>query len=303
MPKPYIPYVYLRDFDMVAPKDRILTMPLGQGPPFRPLASAKRGKALPVIEEMHRWMANVPGEVYANETVVQPSGAWVDIRQVPPAALVECLRFTIPRPAPVTLVFHPWTNEDIRFRRCLKLLAEVDSFNPVDYFRQGRLFIEWGVGQARNWTYCDVGPGALQIPNCSWLTVSAWTHTQPLVLAATAQIGYSHSNLDATWSCQIARDVVAVTHDFTLPPYARDATGYFDGNGLAAEAIMTLADFGGADYQEFRLRSSITPNPQTIPVHPIRVPLTGSSDVLRLRVTNLGTGAFARQTAVCTVRL
>lgn len=287
---------------MVAPKHSILTMPLGQAPPFRPLPSAKRRKALPVIDEMHRWMADVPGETYANEVNVVGTGAWVDVRTAPPAPLTEVLRFTIPRPAPVTLIFHSWFPEDDRFRRAMRLNAEVQTTNPVFNLSWGRLFIEWGVGQARNWTYVDLASGSLQIPNASWVIVSAWTHSQNCTLAATAQIGYSHSNLDTTWTASIFTDVVG-NFQVTLPPYSRELSGYLAANGLPAAANLVMQDFGGVNVQTFLLRSAVTPNPQTIPVHPIRATLTGGASLVIMNVTNIGTGPEARCTSVATVRL
>lgn len=291
-------------------------MPLGQGPRFKPLSSAKRKRVVSVDQEIRRWMANAPGETYANEVTVRASGPWANINLAPPApGLTEVLRLTLPKPEPVTITFHPWVYEEdvgpppvqifTRFRRALRLYAHVQSAAfPAQSALEGRIVLEFGAGKARNWTYLDAAPGALQIPNCTWLSVSGWSNLSDFVLAATAQVGISHAPLDATWSQILLENVGGVAQINAPPHYAREVTGYFYGAGLAAQGYLVLQDALLTPFQYFLMRSAVTPNPGVIPYSPVRVPLAGGVAAITTGIINPGAPAgLCTCTAVCQVRL
>lgn len=306
MPQPYIPYVYIKDLDMVAPKDSILTMPLGQARRFEPLPSARRRRFIRTEDDLRAWLADAPGETFANEVVVNPTGAWPNVALVPPApGLTEVLRLTLPRPEPISLVLHPWVNDISRFRQSIRMYAELASTNfPAMFAINGRVFVEFGVGQARNWTYLDAAPGGLQIPNATWLAVSAWSHTTAFRLAATAQVGYSHGPLDATWS-QTVVDNIQSGIVRQPPHYSRDVTGYFHCPGdLAGVGNLWLQDGLLNVFQHFLMRSAVTPNPQVIPYAPVKIPLAGGVALINNQIFNPGAPAVQCScTSVCTVRL
>lgn len=298
---------------MVAPIERILTMPLRQAPRFKPLPSARRLKVLTVQTESRRWMANAPGENYAREVTVLATGAWPNIQLAPPADLTEVLRVTLEKPDPVTLYFHPWVYEEdaalnqifTRFRNSQRLYAHVQSAAfPAMNVLEGRIIIEFGVGKARNWTYLDVAPGALQIPNCNWLAVYGWSNVTNYVLACTAQVGYSHAPLDCTWSQIIVENVGGVAIVNRPPHYAREVTGYFYGGGLAAQGNLILQDALLTPFQYFLMRSAVTPNPPVIPYAPVNVPLAGGVAAINSGILNPGApAALCTCTATCRVRI
>lgn len=291
---------------MVAPKEPLLVMPFGQGPKFKPLPSAARKRALTTITELRRWFINLPGETYANEILVQPTGAWPAVNLAPPAPLAEVLRFTLPTPEPVSLVLHAWVDEDTalvgdRFRRQLRMIAELEHVGLAALEQlNGRFIVEWGVGKARNWTYCDLAPGSLQIPNANWVSVSAWTRTLPARVAATAQVGTVHAPADCTWSFLLADTNPNLSGRFP-PPYARNLTGYFAAQGLAGEGKVILSDFLN-NFMEWLMRSAVTPNPVVIPYAPVSVPIAGSVFFIGNQIVNAGTAA-AFCTSVVTVRV
>lgn len=275
---------------MVAPKERILTMPLRQGPRFKPLPSAKTKPALTVVSEIRRWFKNVAGETYANEVLIPASGAWASPLVAPPAPLVEALRLTLPSPEPIALTIHVWVNEQGRFRRQARFAAEIESALALYDQMFGRVMIEWGVGKARNWTYVDAAPGSLQIPNASWLAVSGWSHSLPYILAATAQVGYTQGPSNATWTFMLQDSVPALSGRFP-PPYGRDITGYFVSPGLAGVGKISLADGVGSNFQEFLMRPAITPNPAVIPYPPVSVPMGGHVFFVGNEIVNAGGGS------------
>jgi hypothetical protein len=299
---------------MVAPKKPLLTMPLGQARRFEPLPSAKRKRVLTVESESRLWMANAPGENYAREVTVQATGAWANIQLPPPApGLTEVLRVTLEKPDPVTIFFHPWIYEEdaalnqifTRFRFAQRLYAHVQSAAyPAMNALEGRIILEFGVGKARNWTYLDVAPGALQIPNCNWLAVYGWSNVTNFVLAATAQVGYSHAPLDCTWSQIIVENVGGVAIVNRPPHYAREVTGYFYGGGLAAEGNLALQDALLTPFQYFLMRSAVTPNPPVIPYAPVNIPLAGGVAAINSGIVNPGViPALCTCTATCRVRV
>lgn len=286
---------------MVAPKDAILTMPLGQGPSFKPLPSAKKAKTVNVQSELRRWFTNLAGEVYANEVAVPATGAWVSPLVAPPAPLTEVLRITLPTPEPIALTFHCWVADNRRFRWQARFAAEIDTALGALNQVFGRILIEWGVGKARNWTYIDAAPGSLQIPNASWVAVSGWSHSLGYLLAATAQIGYTQGPSDATWTFLLCDNAPNLQGRFP-PPYGRDITGYFVSSGLAGVGKISLADGLGNNYQEWLMRSAVTPNPPVIPYPPAKVPIGGHCYFIGNEIVNAG-GATAYTSSVVTVRI
>lgn len=242
---------------------------------FKPLYSGKRKKPpIPVVDDRRMFYGDLPGIVQGNEVTLIPSGAWPNIRANAPA-LQEVLRLTLERPEPVTVYFHPWVGQTERFRESIKFYAHASApaLAIVEQL-QGRIFIEWGVGQARNWTYCDLAPGSLSIPSCSWLSVSGWIHTATTVqLAASAQIGYLHPKADCNWTALYVNQV-AGGYTVQGPNFARELTGFFYSTDVLAEGAIAYQQAFAQPAQYWLMRPAITPNPPTIPFPPVKVPIS-----------------------------
>lgn len=272
---------------MTTPVSSPVTFRLGQGPKFKPLPSARRRRAFTAISDLREWVANLPGETFGNEILVPATGAWPNVFLQPPRPLTEVLRLTLPRPEPLTLTIHPWSTNAERFRRATRRMAHVNSnvggpFDPLD--DEGRVFIEWGTGRSRNWTYVDAGPGSLQIPMASHLRVSAWCRTVPFIIAASAEPGYSHGGMDCTWTAHLAW-VGALANWPTIPPhFAREITGYiYSTTELNAVGQIELGGANLSRLQLWEMRPAITPNPPPIPYPPVKVPLSGGVSNIFLR--------------------
>lgn len=272
--------------------------------PFRPLYSGPKKKpAIKVIDDRRDFYGNLSGIIQGNEIPLVASGAWPDVRANAPA-LQEVLRCTLDRPEPVTLYFHPWVGTTERWRQSLKFYAHCSApGSPVTEQLQGRIFIEWGVGQARNWTYCDLAPGSLCIPSCSWVSVSGWLHTGVgIVLAASAQIGYMHSRADCSWTAIYLNTAIG-TYQVESPNFARELTGFFYSTDVLAEGIVEFFQPFSLPGQNWLLRPAITPNPQATPFAPVKVPISVGYQA-RLTLQNPGpTAALAALGTVITVRV
>lgn len=271
---------------------------------FRPLYSGSRKKRpSPVVDDRRLFYGDLPGIVQGNEVLLIPTGAWPDVRVNQPA-LQEVLRLTLDRPEPVTLYFHPWSNTRDQFRESIKFYAHCSAPGlPVVESLQGRIFIEWGVGQARNWTYCDLAPGSLSIPACSWVSVKGWIHTATTtVLAASAQVGYLHSRADCNWSAMFIHNAVG-GYTVQAPNFARELTGFFYSTDVLAEASVAYQQAFSQPAQYWLLRPAITPNPQAIPYPPVKVPISVGY-VAALNILNPGpTLAIGTVGTVLTVRI
>lgn len=243
--------------------------------PFRPFASNARPKARSILvtDDRRKFYDDLPGLVRGNEIVITPTGAWPTMASGAPA-LQEALRLTLNRPEPVTLYFHPWVDSTDRFRQSIKLWAHASSsVAPIEPL-QGRIIVEFGVGQARNWAYCDMAAGSLHIPACQWVTVYGWTHTGTIRLAVSAQIGYSNSQSDCFWSAVCTENAAAGTYTVEAPQFARELTGYFYSTDVLAEATIDFKQAFAPSSQVWLMRPPITPNPQSLPYPPVDVPIS-----------------------------
>jgi hypothetical protein len=272
--------------------------------PFEPLYSGRKKKPpIEVIDDRRAFYGALSGLIQGREVLLIPSGAWPDVRANAPA-LQEVLRCTLPRPEPVTVYFHPWVGQTERFRESIKFYAHCSApISPVTESLQGRIFIEWGVGSARNWTYCDLAPGSLSIPACSWISVSGWIHTATNVqLAASAQIGYLHPNANCNWTAMFVNNALG---GYTVqgPNFARELTGFFYSTDVLAEGAVAYQQAFAQPAQYWLMRPAITPNPQTIPFPPVRVPISVGY-VANVQILNPGpTAAIASVGTVLTVRI
>lgn len=263
---------------MVAPKEGLPRFRLGQAPPFRPLSSALREPAIRVVDDLHAWFAAVPGENYAREHLLIPTGAWNDIYTSPPPApgLTEIIRLTLPRPSPITLQFNTNSFNKFRFQYPLRLYAEYDKFIFPALPNQalaGRIFIEWGVGKSRNWAYCDIAPGTFVIPNASWVSVSAWCDTTPVVLETVAQVGYLSSNPSCTWTMIYVSNKAPNFSGKWVPPFARELTAYFYDSGALGHGQIWLDDAAADPIALWDLWSPVPGAAPAIPYAPVRVPV------------------------------
>jgi hypothetical protein len=272
--------------------------------PFRPFASGGPQKpATTIVDDRRAFYGSLSGGLQGNEVLLIPSGAWPDIRLNAPQ-LQEALRLTLPRAEPVTLYFHPWTNVNDRFRRSIKYFAHASAPLSAPFQSlQGRIFIEWGVGAARNYTYCDLAPGSLHIPSCQWVAVSGWIHTDPNTrLAVSAQLGYSHSQADCMWTAIFWHNAVG-GYTVEAPNFARELTGYMQSTDPLAEATIAHQQAFAPPAQQWLLRPAITPNPQAIPFPPVKVPISVGY-IVALNLTNPGpTAAMGVVGAGLTIRI
>lgn len=272
--------------------------------PFQPFSSGARTKKAPqlVIDDRRNFYGELPGIIQGNEVVINPTGAWPIMNTAAPQ-LQEALRLTLPRPEPVTLYFHPWANTDDRFRQSVKLFAHASSLVSLIEQLQGRIIIEFGVGQARNWAYCDFAPGSLHIPACSWATVYGWTHASTVRLAVSAQLGYTHSKADCMWTAIFAGNVALGGYTVEAPHFARELTGYFYSTDVLAEASVGFQQLIAPPAQQWLLRPPITPNPQAIPYAPVKVPISVGHAVVLSLITPGPTAAVGTVGVGITVRI
>lgn len=272
--------------------------------PFRPFASGgPQKRATEIVDDRRKFYGSLSGVIQGNEVLLIPSGAWPDIRVNAPQ-LQEALRLTLARPEPVTLYFHPWQNVGDRFRRSIKFFAHASAPGvPAFESLQGRIFVEWGVGAARNFTYCDLAPGSLHIPSAQWVAVSGWIHTDTMTrLAVSAQLGYSHSKSDAIWTAIFWHNAIG-GYTVEAPNFARELTGYMQSTDPLAEATIAHQQAFAPPAQQWLLRPAITPNPQAIPFPPVKVPISVGY-IVALNILNPGpTLAFAVVGAGLTVRI
>lgn len=260
--------------------------------PFRPFSSSARSGKSPMIvkDDRRKFYESLPGIVQGNEVLINPTGAWPVMNQNAPP-LQEALRLTIKRPEPITLYFHPWANTEDRFRQSVKLWAHASSSVALIEQLQGRIIIEFGVGQARNWAYCDMAPGSLHIPACQWVTVYGWTHTSIVRLAVSAQVGYPHSHSDCIWSAVMTENAALAGYSVEAPHFARELTGYFYSSDVLAEASIAFQQLFSPPGQYWLLRPAITPNPQVLPYAPVDVPISVGYVVVLTLITP-GAGAL-----------
>jgi hypothetical protein len=262
--------------------------------PFEPFASgrqlSKRTKNI-ITDDRRAWFASIPGINFSNEVVVTGTGTSL--------ILTEALNLRLPRPEPVTISFHPWANSGDRFRLMAHLMAEIEPItNPALQVKNGRIYVEWGTGQSRGWTYFDAGPGSLQLPSVSEVRVYGWSYTTEYVLSVNAQVGYASSDLSATWTFQI-RNNIAYNNSKFLPNFARNITGY---GGWLAYDLNDLSDIQIRDANNYPMmnwsvRPPIAPNPSQIPYPCSNVPLSGAARLVRLAIVN-NVGEITVTTAV-----
>jgi len=289
---------------MTSNKIPIITNKIGQY--FRQLPSARRTKAIETILDMHRFMAMTPGENYANEVTVLPSGPWVNILLSPPAPLQEVVRITAPRPTQMTVTLGGYNvSQNRRFRGQLRLVAVLNS-TDANADNEGRYFIEWGVGKSRNYMWLDLSPGTIHIPNAEWLAVSAWTRAQTVQASANVQLGGFHGVADATWTIidkNITGGVQAISTG--LPPFARNWTCYYDGtnlNDVGEAKLFGKIGPGAYEIQTILMRPPITPNPGFIPFAPNNTPLPAPVGLIGVG-TAVAVSAVQTATAVVTIRI
>lgn len=273
--------------------------------PFRPFASGiPVRRPILVQDERRKWFSTVSGEQYAKEVFVPGTGAWDDIEVAPPTELVEVIRLRLPRPEPLTVIVTSYFNSTARFRRTLHLYAHVNGVGSPSDTRQGRLFFEWGTGKSRYWTYSDLTHGALQIPACSEIRVSAWSHTVPALVNASIQMGYAQSQLDMTWTQMLNPNPPIVDTIFRrLPSFAKTITGYVASDDVNDYGRIILRDNIGTTIHEWRMRPAIVPNPQTIPYAPVDVPLTGAAAAIFLRTDPFAVPTYLAICATLKIRI
>jgi len=272
--------------------------------PFEPFASGRQQTIKPsqiVTDDRRNWFASVPGLNFSNEILIPGSGA-TPLSQ----ALREAIHLRLPRPEPVTLSFHPWRQDDqSRFRIQPHLFAEVeDSTVAGNQAVWGRIYVEWGTGQSRAWTYLDAGPGSLQLPSVSDVRVSGWSYVKSYILSVNAQIGYASSDLSATWSFHCSDPLVSL-YTKNLPNFARQLTAYagwpnsnYQLNDLGDVA---LADNSNTDIGSWSIRPPIAPNPAQVPFPCVNVPITSGARIIKVR--NIVTSGTMKITVVVTVKL
>ena len=272
--------------------------------PFEPFASGRPIKEKPsriITDDRRSWFQTVPGLVFSNEIQIPGSGA-TPLSQ----ALREAIHIRIPRPEPVTLSFHPWWNNDTdRFRLMPHMFAEVEPDTlAVLQQKWARIYVEWGTGQSRAWTYLDAGPGSLQLPSVSDVRVSGWSHTTPFILSVNAQIGYASADLSATWSFHM-RDPIAAVYTKNLPNFARLLSGYA-GWPNSAYVLNDLGDIAITDnanreIASWSVRPPLAPNPDQRPNPCTSIPITGAARLIKLR--NVNTAGTMAITAAITVKI
>jgi hypothetical protein len=260
----------------------------------------------PIIDERRRWYGSLSGISQSNEILIPAMPIWQDVYAAMPGPLVEVLRLTLPRPEPVTLYFHPfgWDpafGSNNRFRVSYPNHAE-EQVNNVLSTNTGRIFIEWGVGSGKDWTYVDAAPGSLHIPSASFIVVSAYAYLAPYRLLVTSQVGYPHNNCTASWTFKYTRTLApGNSARIPLPHYARDITVMFSGVDVTSEGYLRLMNSNNADMHWWYLRGPWPPNPQTIPYAPVSVPL-GSGNKVEAGIVNTG-GFNCTVCAIANVRV
>lgn len=246
--------------------------------PFLPFGSQKNaigGKTV-VTDDRRDIYGSLPGGVWGNEVVVQPSGAWPDPLMNTPA-ITEILRITLPRPEPVTLFWEPYApvSGASRFRPGAEFPAHVNAVvGSVALNGQARIIVEFGVGSARHWTYCDMAVGSLCIPSCSWATISGWSYFWPLIVNASAQLGYTQNAHAKNTSILHYASVASVLRPF--PNFARDVSVYFSPTKTDATGSFWG---GGVSGMEFYFTSPSAGNPPVIPYPPVKLPIAGNSSI------------------------
>lgn len=272
--------------------------------PFEPFASGRQQKTKPsqiVTDDRRSWFKTVPGLVFSNEILIPGSGTTPLVQ-----ALREAIHLRLPRPEPVTLSFHPWwTNDTSRFRLQPHLFAEVEPDTvAANQAVWARIYVEWGTGQSRAWTYLDAGPGSLQLPSVSDVRVSGWSYVTPYILSVNAQIGYASADLSATWSFH-KFDTIAGVHTKNLPNFARELTAYagWPNSAYVLNDLgdVAIADNSNTDIGSWDIRPPLAPNPAQTPYPCVKVPITAGARIIKLR--NINTAGVMKITAVVTVKL
>lgn len=277
--------------------------------PFEPFASGHsitpKGKKPTIITDDRRsWFSTVPGLVFSNEILVPGTGA-PPVGVQHPSNLTEAIRLRLPRPEPVTLSFHPWwINDASRWRQISHQFAEVEDSSGEFNGTWGRIYVEWGTGSSRAWTYFDAGPGSLQLPSVSDVRVSGWAYSQSFILSVNAQIGYASADLSATWTSLLRTNVNSTSVTKRLPPFSRTITGALGGNAsdVNNEVRISLLDLVFAhEIMRWTLKPGIVPNTQNIPNEMVDVPLSGGAAAVTVRiVTTLG---FSNASAIVRVKV
>lgn len=194
--------------------------------PFRPLPSAFDfdTRRLSYVEAFAR---STTPKVLSNEVTVTNSAAPF---QTGVPTLTEVLSVSLAIPMPLTLVLGAWLPGGDRFRQAARLPAELRTLTTLEL--SGVFVVEWGLGEARNYTIVDMAPGSLQIPVTQSLKVSVqWSASSEAIppgaiaLQACAQCypGAIHAAPEARYTgvLLVAGGVASDSKAFTIPPYAR----------------------------------------------------------------------------------
>jgi len=229
------------------PISRVVTNRVGSANHFRPLPSAAQGDASR-LSYPQSFAGRVPGKVLANEVVLAVQALPLDptlfvpqIYTLQSSRLQEVLNLTLPVPMPVALVLGAYANYPafgldvpalrgpIRFPGFALTRTGFPQTEPAGVF-----VIEWGAGEARNYTVVDLAPCSLQLPVAQGVKVSAYYFhapafgaDAPVVATASAYPGEQHPAPDATLTMAMYEPGLVVptptwTKGFTLPPYARE---------------------------------------------------------------------------------
>lgn len=276
--------------------------------PFRPFAQGVRsGAAIVSTDDRRALYKGLPPLNQAQEIEVRGSGSiqWVDVLNDPiPSNLVEVYRLALPRPEPITLSFAIRAVPTDRFEYPYGHYAEIlPQPNPQINTRGGRMFVEWGHGQFKQWTYFDLSQGSFSLPSASFVKVSAWIKGSGVFgyVSTHANIGYYDPNAYMPWTFVVATNVAGVTYNKPVPRLAKDVTfSYYSPNA----GDIGLFDIGdGSD----RIHRSVflAPIPGNAPVNPQptwHMPITGGGTSIFMEANVLAAG-FARLVAICRVKV
>jgi len=273
--------------------------------PFEPFHSSGQKGSFPVITDDRRdFYAKLSGVSQGQAVNVIGTGPWPNILVSPAAPLTPILELHLPRPEPVVLTWGVYREEINRYARVARFIAHgVDFGGPALLANmEGRLFIEWGAGQATQWTYCDLASGSLQIPAASFVKLMAWTNFVNGNVRAQAQVGYMGAKADCTWTIGLSSLLANQLVTVPIAPYVREITGYFRGQAVGENGYCALRDLAGQYIQHWYEDSAIAPNPQAIPYNPVSVPVGPAAFV------EAGVGAFVgpgaiHSMAVCAIRI
>jgi hypothetical protein len=318
------------------PVSRVVTNRVGSANHFRPLPSAAQGDASR-LSYPQSFAGRVPGKVLANEVVLTAQAIALDPSILIPtpyliqsSKLDEVLNLSLPVPMPCALVLGAYLNVPYAFggtvpTPSLRAPTRFPGFaiNTEPVFQtdliQGVFVVEWGVGEARNYTVVDLAPCSLQIPVCQALKVSAYFFQGGFVLpvpgslaiaTASAYPGEQHPSPDATLTLALTtrqpQAIDTLTQLFALPPFAREWSA-----GIGTEtspplaklrvAIQNFGIFGTPPIGAWNLVATdptapFAATPAELPSQLFAQPLPGGAQSLKCFFLQLalssGTGAY-----------